>query len=40
MSLPYASGAVVTGAHPRPPLPVPRCDDGQRPSERDGMYAM
>src|ERR1700716_4008330 len=35
-SLPYASAPLVR-APPRPPQPAPRCDDGQRPSEWDGM---
>ena len=35
--LPYASAARVKRQLKRPPRPVPRCDDGQRPSERDGM---
>src|SRR5882672_5728157 len=33
---PYASCAFVLRTS-RPPQPVPRCDDGQRPSEQDGM---
>src|SRR6186997_1734083 len=36
-SLPYASNCARLSQLPRPPLPVPRCDDGQRPSEWDGM---
>src|SRR5450631_1494809 len=35
-SSPYASAPLVK-APPRPPQPAPRCDDGQRPSEWDGM---
>ena len=36
-SLPYASAALVMRKLLRPPRPAPRCDDGQRPSEWDGM---
>ena len=35
--LPYAFAALVRQQHRRPPRPVPRRDDGQRPSEWDGM---
>src|SRR6187200_1192672 len=35
--LPYASAAFRPSQLRRPPLPVPRRDDGRRPSEWDGM---
>ena len=34
---PYAKSTPSSDVNPRPPLPAPRCDDGQRPSEWDGM---
>jgi hypothetical protein len=36
-SSPYASAALVCRSFRVHRIPVPRCDDGQRPSERDGM---
>ena len=39
-SLPYASAARVKRQLKRPPRPVPRRDDGQRPSEWDGMQTI
>ncbi len=36
-SSPYASAALVSCSFRVHRIPVPRCDDGQRPSERDGM---
>src|SRR5678815_4291841 len=35
--LPYASAALVCRSFRVHRIPVPRCDDGQRPSGRDGM---
>ena len=37
---PYASVALVSRTIRVHRIPVPRCDDGQRPSERDGMRKM